>query len=165
MLKNRNTQIVLIVILLVIFSVGGYFLFSGGNKQKQTADDTVNENLVQTLSPKDIGLKLQAGPDNNKIKFSIENASGIKSVDYELIYEADSTAQERKDGGDARVQRGITGHADVNGKGSYTSDWLILGSQSANVVRYDTGVNGVNITLKITKTNGQVYQVEDKLDF
>lgn len=165
MFKKRNTQILLGVIIIIIIGGGGYFLSASKNNQTEQ-QQTVVDNSVHTLSPSDIGLKLEASSDNHKVRFSIADASDIQSIEYELTYNANSTAQEQSEGAEAQVQRGITGTANIkSGSSSYQSSWLILGSQSANVVRYDTGVTGVGITLKITKTNGKIYQAQDKLSF
>jgi len=165
MLKKRNVQIVLVIVLLIIIGTGGYFMFTGNANTTSTQNQTVNDNLVQTLSPSAIGLKLEASPDKKKVRFTIANASDIKSIEYELTYDANSTAQEKSEGSNATVQRGITGQSNVSsGNSTYQSSWLILGSQSANVVRYDTGVKSVSITLKITKTNNKVYSVQDSLN-
>lgn len=164
MLKRRSVQIFLGIIIIILLGVGGYYFVASKNTQS-SQDQTLDDNTVQTLSPQSIGLKLEASSDNKKVRFTITKATDIRDIEYELTYEADSTAQEKSEGSDARVQRGITGQANIDqSAGMYQSSWLILGSQSANVVRYDTGVNSVNITLKITKNNGKVYQVQDKLD-
>lgn len=165
MFKKRSVQIVLVLVLLIIIGGAAYFMFAGNTSTTTTQNQTVNDTMVQPLSPSAIGLKLEATSDNKKVRFSIANASDIKAIEYELTYNANSTAQEKSEGADAQVQRGITGQANISaGSSSYQSSWLILGSQSANVVRYDTGVKSVNITLKITKTNNKVYSVQDKLD-
>src|SRR5882762_520687 len=101
MLKKKNVQVIIGVVLLLIIGLGGYYVVAG-SKAKPIEDQTVDENLVQTLSPKDIGLSLEASPDKKRVKFSIEKASDIKSVEYELTYEADSTKQEISDGGEPR---------------------------------------------------------------
>jgi hypothetical protein len=164
MFKNRSLQIIVGVILLLIIVGGGYYVVAG-SKTKPVEDQTVDNTVVQMLSPTDIGLSLEASSDKKRVKFKIEKASDIKSIEYELTYEADSTKQEISDGGDKRVQRGITGDANIEqGASTYESDYLVLGSESANIVRYDTGVKSVSITLKITKNNNKVYQVQDKLD-
>ncbi|HWY79484.1 MAG TPA: hypothetical protein VNW29_03940 [Candidatus Sulfotelmatobacter sp.] len=164
MFKKRKVQIALIVILLVIIGVGGYFMFAANSNNQQSQDQTVTANTVQTVSPSAIGLKLEDSSDKKKVRFFISNASDIKAIEYALTYDANSTARERSEGSDATVQRGITGQANISsGSSNYQSSWLILGSQSANIVRYDTGVTSVSITLKITKTNNKVYQVQDKL--
>jgi len=167
LLKSRSFQIILGIIILAAIGIGGYFYIAGSNNTQNTQDQLPSSNdNVQTLSPSSIGLKLEASSDDKKVRFTITDASDIKSIEYELTYNANSTAEEQSEGAQARVQRGITGQENVSlGSSSYTSSWLILGSQSANMVRYDTGVTGVNITLKITKTDNKIYQVQDSLNF
>ena len=163
-LKKHSTSIFVGVIILIIVVIGVVVLVNR-NSQKAAQEATVIDNSVQTLSPSAIGLKLEASSDKKEIRFSISKASDIKDIEYELTYDANSTAAERSEGSDARVQRGITGQESIQaGSSNYQSSWLILGSQSANVVRYDTGVKSVSITLKITKTDNKVYQVQDSLN-
>ena len=163
-LKNRTVQIVLGIVLLIIIGGGGYYFIAGSSSSKSSENLPIDDNVVQTLSPSAIGLKLEASSDNKKVRFTISQASNIKAIEYELIYDANSTAEEISEGSQARVQRGITGQENVkSGSSTYQSTWLILGSQSANIVRYDTGVKSVSITLKITETNNKVYQVQDTL--
>lgn len=165
LLKNKTFIIILVLVVLVIVGTGGYFLVAGSSSSKSAENLPVDTNVVQTLSPSSIGLKLEASPDDKKVRFIIAKASTISSIEYELLYTANSTAEEMSEGAQARVQRGITGQENVtSGASTYTSSWLILGSQSANVVRYDTGVKSVSITLKITETNNKVYQVQDSLN-
>jgi hypothetical protein len=166
LLKNKTVVIVLVVVVLIIVGTGGYFLIAGSSSSKTAQDAPIDDNVVQTLSPSAIGLKLEASSDNKKVRFTIAQASDIKAIEYELIYDANSTAEEKSEGSQARVQRGITGQENISpGTATYQSSWLILGSQSSNIVRYDTGVTSVSITLKITKTNNKVYQVQDKINF
>lgn len=160
--KNRNNQIITGVVV-VLLLISGFLIF--GKKSKTVQQDTTQDQTVQKLSAEDLGLIITPKPDKKAIKFSISKASDIKSIEYELTYEADSTAQEISEGGEARVQRGITGDAKIDsGKGSYESEWLDLGSCSKNICRYDTGVKSVSLTLKIVKQDGKVYQSEKSLD-
>jgi len=162
--KNKGVIIAVIIVVLILLGGGGY-LFLANKNAPTTQDETINDNSVQTLSPSAIGLKLEASSDKHKIRFAIAQASDIKSIEYELTYNANSTAAEQSEGADAQVQRGITGTENItSGTSNYQSTWLILGSQSSNIVRYDTGVKSVSITLKITKSNGKVYQVQDNLN-
>lgn len=163
MLKNRNIQIALGVVLLVLVGLGGFYFFA--NRSAEEPEEQASETLVKTISPEEIGLTMEATPDKKKIKFSIAKAEGIESIEYEMVYEADSTAQEKSEGGEPRVQRGITGEADVpSGASNYESEELDLGSCSRNVCRYDTGVTQVDMTLKLTKDDGNIYNVEDSLE-
>lgn len=164
-LAKRSVQIGIGVFLILILVGGGLFFFLGA-KPKPQVNTTVNETqdeVVQKLSPEQLGLTMEASPDNKKVKFGVEKASDIKSMEYQITYEADSTAQEKSEGGDARVQRGITGQADVKGS-KYSSDWLDLGSCSKNVCRYDTGVKSIQLTLKVVKKDGKTFEVEKTLE-
>jgi hypothetical protein len=164
-LKKHKVPIILGVAALIVVCLVVFFIISSRSAQQSSQNQTSIDNSVQTLSPDAIGLKLEASPDKRKVRFIIAKASDISAIEYELTYDANSTAQERSEGSLARVQRGITGQLNVKqGSGTYTSSWLILGSQSANIVRYDTGVKSVSITLKITKSNNKVYQVQDSLN-
>jgi hypothetical protein len=164
--KNKTLVIILVVVIIVIIGAGGYFFIAGSSNSKSAQSAQIEDNSVQTLSPSAIGLKLEASSDDKKVRFTIADASNIKQIEYELIYTANSTAEELSEGADTTVQRGITGQENVDsGATTYQSDWLVLGSESANIVRYDTGVKGVSITLKLTENNGKVYQVQDSLKF
>ncbi len=160
--RNRNHQIITGIVV-VLLLVSGFLIFGGKSKDKPAP--SVQDQGVQKISAEELGLTLTAKPDKKAIKFAISKLDGIKSIEYELTYEADSTVQEQSEGGEARVQRGITGDAKVeSGKSSYESDWLDLGSCSKNVCRYDSGVKSVNLTLKITKNDGKIYQAEKSLE-
>jgi apolipoprotein N-acyltransferase len=168
LLKKRKYQVIIGLIVLVIIIVGAsaFFLTSNNSNPQTTQDENVSEDQVQTLSPSQIGLKIEASSDDKKVRFVINDASNIKAIEYELTYNANATADELSEGAQAQVQRGITGQENItSGTGTYTSTWLVLGSQSANMVRYDTGVKGVSITLKITKNDNSVDQVQDSLKF
>ncbi|MBA3723287.1 MAG: hypothetical protein H0W89_00130 [Candidatus Levybacteria bacterium] len=163
MLKNRNVQIAIGVVLLVLVGLGG-FLFVA-NRSAEPVEEEASETLVQTITAEEIGLTLEATPDSKKVMFKIAKAEGIESIEYELVYEADSTAQEQSEGGEPRVQRGITGEADIeSGAASFESEELDLGSCSRNVCRYDEGVESVSITLKLIKNDGNIYNVEETLE-
>jgi hypothetical protein len=122
--------------------------------------------VISTLTPKQLGLSLSASSNKEQVQFTVTNLSGIQSIEYELTYEADSTADEIAQGGNPRVDRGITGNANlVSGSATYTSPWLDLGSCSSGTCHYDTGVNSVDLTLKITKNDGSISQAQQTLSF
>ncbi len=152
------------VVLAVLVGLLAFSSLSNPNSSKPEEKQS-SEATVQTIKPEDIGFSMEATPDRKKVKFAISKAKGIKALEYELTYEADSTAQERSDGGEDRVQRGITGEAEISpSDATFESEELDLGSCSRNVCKYDTGVKDVSITLKISKADGKVYNMEDTLE-
>ena len=163
--KNKVLMIVLGVVVLLALVGGGYLFLNARNSANTEDDGFLEDQVVETLSPEEIGLTMTAKSDKKAVKFAIEKATGIKSIEYQVVYEADSTAAEQSEGGEPRVQRGITGEAEVDsGESTYESEWLDLGSCSKNVCRYDSGVESVTLTLKIVKDDRKVYQVEQTLE-
>ena len=166
-MKNKNLVIGIAVVLILVVLGGGYFLFAKKSGSSSTQQSTQGQDSMtaQTLDPEAIGLSLTATSDKKKVQFKISKLQGIKSIEYELTYQANATAQEKAEGSDAQVQRGITGDAKINsGDSSYDSPALDLGTCSSGTCHYDTGVTSVDLVLKVTKTDGKVYQVEKKLD-
>ncbi len=159
--KTRNGMIALGAIALLVL-ISGYLLFAG--KPKAVKEEVAQDQTVQTITAEELGLKLTAKPDGKAVKFEISKLSGIKTLEYELTYEADSTAQEQSEGGEPRVQRGITGEAEIGSESTFESEWLDLGSCSKNVCRYDSGVESVSLTLKIGKNDGKILQAEESLE-
>lgn len=149
-----------VIVLLLLGVAGGVFAFvSSRTASLQEEEVAETSDVVETLSAEALGLSIEAKPDGKAVKFKIENAGDIKNIEYQLTYEADSTAQEKAEGGEDRVQRGITGEADIEGNTlKYESEWLDLGSCSRNVCKYDTGVETVELTLKLIKKNGKTYE-------
>ncbi len=160
-LQTRNGKIAAAVIVILLL-VTGFMLFGPRSEPKEEA--VVKDQSVQQISAEELGLSIESKPDKKAIKFKIAKAAGIESIEYEVIYEADSTAQEQSEGGEPRVQRGITGEAEIeSGASNYESEWLDLGSCSKNVCRYDAGVEQVTLNLKIVK-EGKTYSAEDTLE-
>lgn len=162
--QNKTTLITISIIVILILIAGGFFLYKNKTATPEP-EPTQQSNVVEKLSSSQIGLKLEASSDNKKIKFAIDKLTGIKAVSYELTYEADPSAQEKADGADQRVQRGVVGDAKFTSRdSSYTSPWLDLGSCSSGTCKYDVGVTSVSLVLKITKDDGKVYQSEESLE-
>jgi hypothetical protein len=164
MQKNKTLLIALSVLTMLLLMAGGYFLFFNKSSPKAAEQpiQTTNTGPAE-ISPDEIGLTLEASPDNKKVQFSLSRLKGINAIAYELTYEAESTDQERSEGADARIPRGITGEAKINSNdNSYKSPWLDLGSCSKNVCKYDKGINNINLILKITK-DGKIYSTEKSL--
>jgi hypothetical protein len=162
--KQRSVQIGLGIALILLILGGGYFFVANRSQAPVDEEETASEEVVQSLSAEELGLSMEAKPDKKAVKILIEKAGDLKTIEYQVTYEADSTAQEKAEGGEDRVQRGITGESEVKGA-SFESEWLDLGSCSRNVCKYDTGVDKVDLTLKIVKKNGKTYESQSTLEF
>lgn len=165
----KNKQVIIAVVAVVVLLVlGGIFvMMKGSSSSKSTANQTANldEDVIK-LEPSDVGLKILPLSNNHQIKFSLSKASGITHIEYELSYEADSAGGSSEDGDSSgRITRGVAGEDTIDSQSTYTSKVLDLGSCSSGTCRYDKGVTGVHLLLKLTKTDDKVYQVEDSLSF
>lgn len=162
--KNRTVAIIIGVFVVLAVLIGGWLFVVNKSNTAAEEDEYIEEQVVEKISPEEIGLTMEANDSNKAVRFMISKATGITSIEYQVTYEADSTAQEKSEGGEPRVQRGITGESMVEGGDSFESEWLDLGSCSKNVCRYDSGVESVTLTLKIVKDDGKVYEVEQTLE-
>lgn len=155
-LKNRNAVIGLVVAIVLLVLVGGFVLLSGksSNQAQNTQTALPTQVPIPTLSPDSIGLSLTESADMHKATMIITNTTDITSVDYQLSYNAQVSGQD--------VPRGTIGHVDVKTPGQTISQDMVLGTCS-DVCHYDTGITGLKIIVKVTKSDGKVYQVEKSL--
>jgi hypothetical protein len=161
-LRSKNGKIAAVLVA-VLLAVSGYLLF-GGRAKTEPVPEVEEDEAVQSLSPEEVGLEIEANSAGNEVKFSLAKLDEMTALEYQIQYEADSTAQEISEGAEPRVDRGIIGTVELDsGETSYESEWIVLGSESAGTKRYDKGVEEIELTLKLTKSDGTVYRVEDSL--
>lgn len=143
----KNNKLLLIGgIIAIVLLVGGLVLFTNKSTPEETTP-TVVEESIPSISAEDIGLSLTPGKDKQRVIMTVAKTDGIESLDYELSY----TAQ-----GD--LPRGAIGRIDVKGKKSITQE-IYLGTCS-DVCHPDSEVTNIKIIVKVTKTDGKVYQAE-----
>ncbi len=164
-LKTRNGKIMaaLVAVLLV---VSGYLLFAG--KPKVAEEPVAQDQSLKSISAEELGLTMEASPDKTKFKFVVAKIGDIKTIDYDIVYEADLPLSEQVEGSEPRTQRQIGGQITEDeikkGNGKYESKWIDLGSCSRNVCKYDQGVTSIEMVLKIVKSDGKIYQAEKTLE-
>ena len=146
MKNNRNLIIVGVIVLILL--VGGGVLLAAKKSAKPAVPVQQSEEIL-TLSPSDIGVSLTMGSDGKRVIMEIEKIDDITSVEYQLSYNSK---------GD--IPRGVIGTAEV--KGSTIKKEIILGTCS-DVCHYDQDVSDIKLILKVTKTDGKIYQVEKSL--
>lgn len=153
-MKNKNIVIIIALVCLIILASGGFFVLSSKKTSTipaPTIEPQSIEEVVTTLSAEDIGLNLKTAQGNQKVIMEILNTNDISSLDYELSYASK---------GD--IPRGAIGHLDVKTKGQPVRQEIVLGTCS-DVCHYDQEVSNIKLTLKVNKTDGNVYSVEKSL--
>lgn len=154
-MKNRNVIIGVAVLIAIILLFGAYYLFSVRTAPKPAVVvPQASPEVIPTIIPEDLGLTLTARSDKRAIKFEITNIKDIASLDYEISYVAKGN-----------IPRGAIGHIEVKPTDKkIETNYIELGTCSSGKCKYDEGVSRVSLILKITKTNGKVYQAEQSLE-
>lgn len=152
---RRKNVIIAIIVAIVLLAIGGTVFVLNNHSQKSTQQPSQmlgDMPEVPTLTPDQIGLTITLRPDNKAMKFAIANAKGITDIEYTIAYTANQKGQE--------VQQGLIGQiAPDAGQTSVETAYREFGTCSSGVCRYDTVVSPITLTLKITKSDGTVYQV------
>jgi hypothetical protein len=149
---NKKILYPLIVVIVVILIGGGAYLLNSKKSTTVPTDIQPTIEVIPSVVPKDIGLSLKNGIKGKTVIMEISNTKDITGVDYEVSY----TAQ----GG---IPRGAIGHIDIEVAGKAVSQEITLGTCS-DVCHYDQEVESVKLVIKVTKTDGKVYQAEQELD-
>jgi len=149
MLKNNKNVFIGVIILVIVLLGGGVYLVSKKAAPKQGLP-TAQDQVVATLKPEEIGLTLVMGADGKRVVMQIAKTDGITSIDYQLSYTS---------AGD--IPRGAIGHIDATAGQKITKE-IVLGTCS-DVCHYDQGVKNIKIVVKVTKSDGNLYQVEQSL--
>lgn len=143
----RNNKLLLIGgAVVIVLLVGGLVVLSNKSTPQNTTP-AVEQQSVPTISADEIGLTLGPGKDKQNVIAKVSKIENIKSLDYQLSYVAK--------GG---IPRGILGSIKVQ-KGY---DEIYLGTCS-DVCHPDSNVTNIKIIVKVTKTDGKVYQAETSL--
>lgn len=150
----QNQKLILIggAVLVVVLAVVGYFVFVKKPAETTVVETQSSEEIVNTISAKDIGLTLTAGADGKRVIMEVTETADITSVDYELSYTSK---------GD--IDRGALGHVDIKVKGKPITQEMVLGTCS-DVCHYDLEVSNIKLIVKVTKDDGKVYQAEASLE-
>lgn len=135
---------------------GGVFFFLTRKPVQQEETSGIVEEQIPALSADELGLLLVANANNNEVKFTIEKIDGFKSVTYDLLYTAKTD--------DGNQDRAITGTIEVKPTDKkIESNYIVLGTSSSGVKKYDKGVSSVKLIIKIAKQDGKIYQSEKSL--
>lgn len=155
---NKTTYLIIGTILIVLLGIAGFLIFSSQNNS-QTSIPTNNSQEVKKLTPEDIGLTLTPEKGGKAIEMDITKLDGVKSIEYELSYDAEETSE----GETAIVPKGVAGSAIEVKNGEPIRRTLDLGTCSRNVCRYDKVQSDVKIVIRVNYKDGLVGSVETSL--
>ncbi len=159
---KKNKIIIGVVVVLFVAALGiWYFVLpkSGSN----TANQSAEEQTVKEINPEEIGLSLALTPDNKSVTMKLDKLTGIKTLEYELSYDAEETDTES--GETSTVPKGAVGSPiDVAGQSSIKRD-ILLGTCSANKCRYDKVKSDIKVVIKVTYKSGEIGSVEMTLPY
>jgi hypothetical protein len=152
-LKDKRVLIAAGVAVLALVLIVGvvFFVSKGSNSSSSNQAPTPTEIPILTLQPSDIGLTLVEATNMQRATMKITKTDDIASVDYQLSYNALVSGQS--------IPRGTIGHVDVKTPGQVISQEMVFGTCS-DFCHYDTGITDIKLVVKVTKTDGKVYQVE-----
>lgn len=153
-LKDKRVLVVAgVAVLALVLIIVGVFLMMRNSNSSQDAGQGIapTEVPVLSLKPEDIGLSLVEAANMQTATMTITKTSDITSVDYQLSYNAEVTGQS--------IPRGTIGHVDVKTPGQTVTQKMVFGTCS-DVCHYDTGITQVQLIVKVTKTDGKIYQVQ-----
>jgi hypothetical protein len=153
LLRNKMVLIAagVVILVLILAIVGFLVLGKGSTANNQTANAEPTPVPILTLQPADIGLAFVPDANLQRGTMTIAKTSDIASVDYQLTYTAIVSEQP--------VARGTIGHVDVKNPGQTITQQMVFGTCS-DVCHYDSGITDIKLIVKVTKADGNVYQVE-----
>lgn len=151
-MKNKWVMVGVVVVVVALIALGAWF-FLGNKSAKKTPVAMDDTQQVLTLSPDAIGLIIAFRDDTKAMKFTVGNASGINSIEYQISYTKNLKGQ--------NVPEGLIGTVNMNpGDATAGIGYREFGTCSSGICRYDTVVSPIKLTLKVVKSDGKVYQVE-----
>jgi hypothetical protein len=158
-MKDKKILLVVLAAVVLLLGAGGYMLFANKSSVPTGPEEQIEE--FEEISPEELGLSITVKPDKKYVKFAMTNVSDITHVEWEFLYDADIPAAEIPEGeSGGKVTQQVIGEAEIEDDAdSFESEYRELGSCSTGgKCRFDTGVEKIDLIVKITKKDGKMYQ-------
>lgn len=153
----KKNKVIVAIVIVIIVALGGLMLLKGRNTNTIPTQPDQSQNIKQ-LAPSDIGLELSLNPAGTQLTITVTKTDGIKSMDYEISYDAEVTDE----GETVEVPRGTFGALKIeNGQATSEAD---LGTCSSGKCKYDTVVGPIKVVIKVVMDDGTIGSVEDSID-
>ena len=157
----KDKKVIIGIVIAVVVAALGLKTFLGGSSESLPTPEQVIEE-IPAIDPEELGLGITVKPDNKYVKFLISNIKDVKHIEWEFSYDADIPLSDREDGADPnqKVTQQFGGEAEIDSSdSSYESVYRELGTCSTGgKCRFDTGIEKVDLVIKITKSDGKIFQ-------
>lgn len=157
-MQNKKLLIgVIILAVVIIGGIGAYVVLgmnSGGGKVDENGEESLVDESAKTVTADEIGLTLTPTQNNQVLMMEITKLDGIKSIDYEVSYDALENGEV--------VPRGAIGFIELAGESTIERK-IDLGTCSRNICKYDKGVENVKVVLRINYADGTTGALEEEV--
>ena len=149
-----------VVIAVAVLLIGGGFFFLSSRNATPEDETSFEEEVLPKIDAEDLGVEIIPSTDMKYIQFKLTKLDGIKHIEWEFTY--DAVAPDTGDGGGGMVTQGFGGEADIDAsQAEFVSEKRELGTCSTGgKCRFDTGIEIINLIIKVTKDDGKVYQAD-----
>ena len=156
MSQKKMLIIAAVVVIVLVIAGGAFFVLSknGSSSNNSNVPSEQAQQTLPTLAPSAIGMSLAVTKQGKSVTMTVDKLDGITGLDYEVTYTANSNNND--------VPRGVIGHIDIKPSDTEKIQEVVLGTCS-DVCHYDTVVSPVKFSVKVTKTDGKIYEVDQSI--
>ena len=144
----KKTTAIILVVFLGLGIIGGLFFLAFKNKKNSSSSlkpTPTPQQIMEELSAEELPLVwLTPSADKHEVTLEIKNIKNTSSVEYELTYLSKG------------ITRGVLGTVNLKEGESSITRKILLGTCSRNVCRYDEGVTGGTLTLRLRGSEGLI---------
>jgi len=143
----KKTAIIALIVFLGLGIIGGLFFVIFKNKKNSSSPKptSTSQQIMEELPVEELPLVwLTPSADKHEVTLEIKNIKNTSSLEYELTYLS------------KEIPRGVVGTINLKEGESSITRKILLGTCSRNVCKYDEGVTGGTITLRLRGPEGLI---------
>ena len=149
----KKTTAIILVVFLSLGIIGGLFFLTFKNKKSSLSSSKPTptpQQIMEELPAEKLPLVwLTPSADKHEVTLEIKNIKNATSLEYELTYLS------------KEIPRGVVGTINLKEQETSILRKILLGSCSRNVCRYDEGVTGGTLTLRLRGLEGLIKATGD----
>jgi len=148
----KKTTAIILVVFLGLGIIGGLFFLAFKNKKSSSSlkPTPTPQQIMEEVPAEELPLVwLTPSADKHEVTLEIKNIKNATSLEYELTYLS------------KEIPRGVVGTINLKEQETSILRKILLGSCSRNVCRYDEGVTGGTLTLRLRGPEGLIKATGD----